>query len=689
MISRIFLFSFILVLGLTVLSGMEKLPDEIYFRNQEQGFSYEHLYALKDGKIWIKPNTKNTGVYGKWELFNKSGIPSGDEVSSFAGSDRIMQFSTEGTMIAAVSNKGRFYIWQPTYKEKTIWRDETGAPFRDALYLPENKTWCFSLSTMRAPWKRQTPMHENDIVSYWEDIDGNKTEFGFTASIYIVSPDGQKIVYTDTGLPASWNRAFTSPERGKYIIENMSASASTIFVINETGKMYTKMIDFELEGGCPALRYVYSREKRTRDGEIAPLMKSIRTLPLPDWREQEAIDVVLAGLKSGSGQAALTGNITILLTGKGNAARELRVQGRDNTGKYGYWKKMIFDNNWKFVVTGEIFSESSIIKNYMSTAPEGGILDRNYRGKLKKSGEADLSAELIGFYCFSTPAVLRIHINRKSFDLKFHTVDLWSPTAQKKYFPELVGNSDGEPKLLQGTIVIPDDILDSSDAEIRNTVSRYFGEFNRQPLAFTVSADDRKVIIRSKTLQRSLDNSMNYEFRDCIKMDLINEDYDRPPDAGFFVSIAVAHELQLPPDISSFTDKDIHAVKKLIRLNQGALHKIRDINRKLKGESCTSGCASSCILPFYYVFNGIVSLIGVPHWDVDGVSAGAAENITQLGGVSYTGGSPVREYASMNLKEAFEDSDDYKLAVKILIRRLDGLGEICEKLSETPQPPVR
>jgi hypothetical protein len=42
--------------------------DGISIKNLSRGFSYEYLYALKDGKIWIKPNEKNTGLKRDWEL---------------------------------------------------------------------------------------------------------------------------------------------------------------------------------------------------------------------------------------------------------------------------------------------------------------------------------------------------------------------------------------------------------------------------------------------------------------------------------------------------------------------------------------------------------------------------------------------------------------------------------------------
>lgn len=686
--NRLFILLSMLLYFSPILYGLEKLPDDIFIKNHEQGFSYEYLYALKDGKIWIKPNKKNTGREGEWELFDGTGLPHGDTAESFKDGDRIVQFSTEGTMIAALSSSGRFYLWQPTLKEKTTWLEETGSPFADALYVPKNKIWCFSLSTMRAPWKRLTPMHENDIVTCWEDIDGNRTEFGFTATVYMAAPDGRRILYTDTGLPASWSRACASPERGRFIIEKMSASASSILVMNKTGKMYTRMIDFEMEGGCPALRFVYTRGKRTKGDEVAPLMESIRTLPIPDWREQEPVSEVLADRKNGSGKAVITGNITVVLTGKGNAARELRVQGRDGRGNYGYWKKMIYDSRWDFVATGEKFSDSDIIKNYLDDAPQGETSDKNYKGKLTMSGEPDLSVELIGFYYFNTPAVLRVYVNGKFFDIKFHTVDLWSPTLQKKYYPELIGNPSGEPKLLQAAIEIPEYVLNSADPDIKNAVDKYFREFNLQPIAFTVSADDRNVYIESKTLQRSLDKNLDYECRSDIKMELINDEYDKLTHASmFYTSMAIRPVLEISEKAESLTGEDIPSVEKLIVLNQNTLDNIKKTHKKLKHESCVSGCANSCILPVYYIFNSCVTVLFLPHWDMSDSSPGTAENVIQLGGVSYTGGTPLKEHAAMNLKEAFEDPEDYKLAVKIMEERITKLNGILEALKKNVKKP--
>jgi hypothetical protein len=87
-----------------------------------------------------------------------------------------------------------------------------------------------------------------------------------------------------------------------------------------------------------------------------------------------------------------------------------------------------------------------------------------------------------------------------------------------------VGNPAGEPKLLQGTIEIPGELLESGEPEVKKIIDTYFREYNLVPLAFKVSADDGKVLIRSRTVQRNLKNNMNYEVRKRVTMEFVSED---------------------------------------------------------------------------------------------------------------------------------------------------------------------
>jgi len=667
------------ILIISVLFGLceniysqDRLPENVYFKNNQQGISYEYYYALKDGKIWIKPNESTTGIKGEWKLFDSTGVPFGKDVPSFRHEDRIAEFSVDGTMIAAVSNRDRFYLWQPTIQENTTWAEEIGAPFSDSLYVPKNKLWSFSFSVLRAPWKRITPMH--DIVSYWGDIDGNKTQFGLTATIYVVDPDGQKIYFTDTGLPAAFNRAFTSPGRGAFIIENMSSSASTIFVINERGKMYTRMIDAEIEGGGPALLYTYKRGKRTKNDEIVPLMNAVRSLPLPDWREQEPIEDVRDDHMK---KAAITKNITILQTGEGNAARELRVQGRDRAGRYGYYYKKIFDPTWGFKITNEHFNNKTIIRNYLKEARKGRRLDKTYSGKLEQICAPSLQVELIDFYYFSSPATLRVHVKGKQFDMKFHTVDQWSWTVQEKDSPELLGNPAGEPKLLQGTLEIPERLLHSPDPDIKETIDRYFIRFNLAAFAFSVMADDRNVVVKSKIVRRDSLSFMDYGFRRRITMDLVNTDSKSIaiPDLGF-TAMARSSMLEAPHGRQSMSKMDAPEIEELIERNKNALCEMKILNLKQKIEHFKAGLLTLVGSYIYYSFNCIINLIGLPSYPVLIDDPYINETLSEFGGLSYTGGDALIDHAELNFKLAFEDPLDYKKAVEIITRRMALLRRI-------------
>lgn len=657
--------------------ALDQLPRHVWLKNLRQGMSYESYYALKDGKIWVKPNESTTGVKGEWKLFEGTGAPFGKEAASFKPDDGIAAFSTDGTMIVAVAKNGRLYFWQPTLEKNTVWADEIGDPFADALYLPPNKTWSFAFSILRAPWKRLAPMH--DVVSYWEDIDGNKTQFGLTATIYVVDPTGQKIFFTDTGLPATFNRAFTSPDRGRFIIENMSTAASTILVVNETGKMYTKMMDAEIEGGGPALMFTYARGKRTQGDEAVPIMDAMRSLPLPDWREQEPIAQVRDDL---TGRAAITRNITIIQTGEGNAARELRVQGRNRDGQYGYYYKKIFEPSWRFKVTGEPFDAETAVNRYLQEAPRGAKLDKTYAGVLRQAESPPLQIELMDFYTFSSPATLRAHVNGKHFDMQFHTVDQWGPFAQEKGHPELVGNPAGEPKLLQGSLVIPDQALRSTDPDIKKAVDCYFRRFNRIAFAFSVRADDEKVYIQSKVIQRASLSYMGYDFRKRVILNLVNTDpgWIIAPDA-VFTALARKAALDVPPD-GRVRGKilDLPKRQRLLKSNEDALRDMRYAN--LRNKLRYAGCGLTALVGagVYYIFDAFVNLIGFPsypHWISDPY---INEEQSEFAGLSYTGGDALLDHAWLNWMLAFKDDPDYRKARDLIRRRI----ALLKRLEQNP-----
>jgi hypothetical protein len=81
----------------------------------------------------------------------------------------------------------------------------------------------------------------------------------------------------------------------------------------------------------------------------------------------------------------LTKRITILQTGRGQAQRQLRVEGTDSEGHTGYYEKMIYENRWRFQRTDHFIPYEALL-----TAQERGAglqrgppIAHDYPGRVK------------------------------------------------------------------------------------------------------------------------------------------------------------------------------------------------------------------------------------------------------------------------------------------------------------------
>ncbi|WLP89084.1 hypothetical protein [Gordonia sp. NB41Y] len=157
--------------------------------------------------------------------------------------------------------------------------------------------------------------------------------------------DGSRIVYADPWLPNDRSYEISSPLGGRFRSVALSASASTMLVINRYGDMFTRTFDFD-SSGSDSVFFRYSWE--SQDGlpsatdltqETWDRSTAAVQLPAPDWKRQPKIP------------GEITSAITVISTGPGAERRELRVEGRQN-GEVGYWRKGLHDSTWVFVPTG-------------------------------------------------------------------------------------------------------------------------------------------------------------------------------------------------------------------------------------------------------------------------------------------------------------------------------------------------
>ncbi|HNY50953.1 MAG TPA: hypothetical protein PLV50_12065 [Smithella sp.] len=414
-------------------------PEMVKIKTSTQTFNRYYYFALKDGRIFHKPNTETTGKQGDWKPFLKTGLPHNKEIKNYPVPSSILAIHADADELVALSDAGRFY-WLRLEKGHSwkgkVWNHLWGWPKMEPLHLQGRATHPRAWAIGR----------RNKDVLYHEDIDGNQHHFGTMGitTLYVLTADGREICFTDSGLPADFSHTITLPDRGKYIAESMSVSASTLFVINAAGKMYTRLVDFDTIGSDPMFfKYSYYREKRNDDGKDWNSNFTIWSLPAEDWQKQPDIEL--------NGQAAISSMITILQNGHGNKARELRVAGKNAEGKTGYFHKMIFDEKWSFTEYPVILAQHRILNKNSRQEPQLTNGDIHYYGRIRINGEfvPDTAVELLDFNLSESPATLRITEKGYVSEMKLHTVEAWI------YLKRNDPGRDGTPKIFLGTLEIP------------------------------------------------------------------------------------------------------------------------------------------------------------------------------------------------------------------------------------------
>jgi hypothetical protein len=339
----------------------------------------------------------------------------------------------------------------------------------------------------------------NMQVLYYEDAFGNQHHNGTmeVATTYVLLEDGQEISYADPGLPSDFSRNYTGPERGAFKAVSLSASASTVFLINEAGEMYTRIADFDITGGDPMF-FKYTYAPYTSDLAGANYFSNLTEWALPpeDWRPQPRIPL--------TGKAAITRHITILQNGQGNGARELRVAGLNEQGETGYWTKAIFADSWEFNAAPLYFregvlltaGESDDIRGERGTSP-----DKRFSGYWWNNNEKEygFAYEISNFNILEGDCDLRITWHAETCTLKLHPVELWT-YLKRDYLP----GRDGPPKLFFATVDIPVDTFIGLSEEFARHVREKFAKNDKAHFQYTIAASARYIFMREKNTTDSV-----------------------------------------------------------------------------------------------------------------------------------------------------------------------------------------
>ena len=358
----------------------DDLPEQVWFRDASVSFNRDWYVALRDGRIWVKPN-EQTGVrdLGDWELLGDTGIPEGGKLVNFDPPGAVSAISADGTWLHAVSTDGVIYRasdLRSGLRGSFSWTDRWGWP------AGRGEGLTLDVSTERG-WS-VSDSHSFD-VDHYSDIFGQEHSVGMgVAHVYRASPDGRRILWNDWWLPADWSRQVCAPDRGGLRILTLSASASTLFVLTEDGALHTRLWDFDTAGENDTLTYSYLEDNVSR---------SVRGLPAEPWALQPPIS-----------EGRITDRITIFQDGEGNDARVLRVEGSLG-GARGLFEKGIDEADWRFVQTDQPLLGDVLDARGVDALPALEPRSVTLEGALRREdSELDLTLEIQGYDLFCSPA---------------------------------------------------------------------------------------------------------------------------------------------------------------------------------------------------------------------------------------------------------------------------------------------
>jgi hypothetical protein len=456
-------------------------PDAVYIKTRTQTFNSYHYYIIRDGLIWYK-NIDSTEEPRNWTLFEKTGLPHNAWKAGFAKPKKIVNISADADELVAVSEDGRFYrfcIDRIISRKNKVWFDRQGWPVEEQLFLDERT----ANNTAWALGKR------NAHVLYYEDPFGNQHHNGTMeiATTYVLLEGGQEICYADTGLPSDFSRNYLGPERGVFKAIALSASASTMFVINSAGEMYTRIADFDITGCDPMFfKYTYVPYKSKLPGTNYFSNFTEWGLPPEDWRPQESIPL--------EGKAAISRFITILQNGQGNGARELRVAGINSEGDTGYWTKAIFGSRWEFVPVPLYFPPGSLGRNN-GKGERGQSLDTRLSGYRWNGDKKDTECvyEIPNFNILEGSCEFRITRGSETCILTLHPVEIWN-YQKRNYIP---GRTRG-PKMFFVTLSINANAFNGLSAEFGDYLNEQYGKHDKVLFQYILGARTDYVVLWDK-----------------------------------------------------------------------------------------------------------------------------------------------------------------------------------------------
>jgi hypothetical protein len=414
------------------------LPDVVTFKTTRETFSNEYAFALRRGRIYVRPALVGRGEAG--EPWRRLEVPSclDGTVTAISADHRFLVALGPGRQVYSHDMPGG-----DLSAERWTWR--WGPYF-----------WTGSGMTM-FPDVRRWATSEFTSSETFTDTSGRRHHPIGVGTVYLLRGDG-RITYLDPWLPQDQSREVCGPRRGTLPIANLSASGSTVFVVDERGGLFTRLYDFDVSGANTVFGdYSWERHRPASDERWQ--------LPGPGW------------VRHPRPPGTVTDRISIAKTGPDAADRLMRVEGSDGRGRRVVWEKRIGQDSWRAVARGG--------------RPEGRPLPLSTRRG--PSAPADLRyAGTVGgtravvpdFNAECSPASLRVQVaDGLWLRLRLHSSDGMRQEVRERGLTDV-------PREYNGAIEVPARVWRSLDTRprLRRWVETHLdGRFTTAPLAVTAT----------------------------------------------------------------------------------------------------------------------------------------------------------------------------------------------------------
>ena len=410
------------------------LPPAVPLRTATETYNRRYEFATRGGRIF----GRNRGAEGPWR---EMALP-----PCFAG--RVASISLDDDEMIALDTARRVYTMDNALKDASLfnWTSRWGTPFWTGLgySLPDGvEAWS---------WSVISPLEDVN----WTDPAGNRTAIGSgkVSHIWGLRTGGQRLTFWDPWLPLDESYEMCGPHRGRFKAVNLSASGSYVFVIGRFGDTYTRLYDFDISGHDPVF-FSYSYQDQRGKGDGAPIQ-----LPAAPWVRQPKIP------------GTITSAISIHKVGVDAIHRILRVEG-ERSGRTGWWERDTAappEAGWAFHESG-LPLRGVRLRNTGSTEL-GAVEDERYR-----MSTPDVTAELLDFNVYCSPARLRVTRGGRTEDLLIHHVDGLRQHARGR-------GLDDVPRAQEGVVAHPDGRFEQATVEAtreRVTIKELGWTFTRDP----------------------------------------------------------------------------------------------------------------------------------------------------------------------------------------------------------------